>query len=553
MPLNRVAWLRLGLLLAAAITGGLGAMATHGFRLLLEGWSHWWFGSSGSLVSVAGALPPVLRLLIPIAGGVVAGFILQKLPPTQRHASDYMGSITLGNGQLSLPATLGRATSSAVSILSGSSIGREGSMIQLAALTGSLLGQLAHLSPAHRRLLLACGAAAGVSAAYNSPISGALFVAEIILRSFSIETLGPLLLAAACAHLVSTSLFGDAALYQLPALALQSGTVPLWFAGLGLIAGLLTPGFLLMLRESKRMFSDWSLPLWLQLGLGGAIVGSLSLLTPHVWGNGYSTIDQLLHASWPLGLLLEVLFCKLIATAAATGSGTVGGIFTPTLFVGAALGSLCGLLVQALTGQIAGPLWVVAGMGAFLASATQAPLLAIILLFEMTRTPSVTVPLMLAVATAHLTARALGCHSIYAPSLPREVLAQHSVLHVMQRDTPHLSLPATLAQLANAFACCRWQHIYITDPIHGFIGAVPIHDFHRLQQQEGHPDSPIPDNLIRYDFPSVDARMSLSESLELMLAHHGERLPVTGEHGELIGHLRKNDLLSILGNRWRFS
>lgn len=425
-------------------------------------------------------------------------------------------------------------------------------MIQLAALTGSLSGQLARLGTPHRRRLLACGAAAGVSAAYNTPIAGALFVGEIIVRSVAIETLGPLLLAAACAQLVSASLFADAALYQLPPLALHSSVAWLWFGALGVVAGLLTPGFQHLLHLSKALFGRWPLPPWLRLGIGGAAVGGLSLLTPHAWGNGYSSIDQMLHSPWPLGLLLGVLVCKILATAAATGSGAVGGIFTPTLFIGAVLGALCGHAVQAFTGQPAGALWVVAGMGAFLAAATQAPLMAIIMLFEMTRTPGVTVPLMLAVATAHLTVRMLGCSSIYAHALPKEESARRSVLQVMQKDTPHLPYPASLQQLADTFAACRWQHVYITHPDLGFLGAVPIHDFTHLQRQGFPPDSPIPDSMIRRDYPRIAANMSLAEGLELMITHHGERLPVVGKRGELLGHLRKNDLLKLLGNRWQF-
>lgn len=549
---HRTAWPRLGLLLAAALTGCLGALATQGFRLLLDGSSRYLFGAAGSPVAVAGSLSPALRLLTPVLGGILAGWLLQRLPQVQQYASDYMESITLGNGRLSLRATLLRSASSAASIISGSSIGREGSMIQLAALMGSLTGQFARLSTAQCRLLLACGAAAGVSTAYNAPISGALFVGEIIVRSVAIDTIGPLLLAAVCAQLLSSSLFGDAAIYQLPPLALHGGSSCLWFGGLGLVAGLLIPGFQQLLQSSKTLFARTALPPWLRLGLGGAVVGGLSLLTPHVWGNGYSSIDQLLHQPWPIDMLLLVLVCKLLATAAATGSGAVGGVFTPTLFVGAVLGAGCGLAVQAVTGQAAGPLWIVAGMAAFLAGATQAPLMAIIMMFEMTRTPGSSVPLLLAVAAAHLTVRLLACPSIYAHALPKEEGAQRSVLQVMQQDTPQLCHPASLRQLADTFARWRWQHVYITHPAHGFIGAVQVHDLHRLQQQGAAPDSLFPDAMIRRDFPRVSARMNLAESLELMIAHHGERLPVIGEHGELLGHLRKNDLLQLLGKRWQF-
>ncbi|WP_024302640.1 ClcB-like voltage-gated chloride channel protein [Pseudogulbenkiania sp. MAI-1] len=553
MSTYRPAGLRLPLLLAAAaITGCLGALATHGFRLLLDGMSRWLFGEAGGPVQVAGGLPPELRVLTPVIGGIVAGWLLQRLPPARQHSADYMESIALGNGHLSWRATLLRAASSASSIVSGSSIGREGSMIQLAALAGSLSGQLARLTAPQRRLLLACGAAAGVSAAYNTPIAGALFVGEIIVRSVAIETLGPLLLAAACAQLVGAGLFGDAAIYQLPSLALHGGTDWLWFGALGVVAGLVMPGFQRLLQLSKSLFGRLPCPLWLKLGIGGAIVGGLSLLTPHVWGNGYSTIDHMLHSAWPVGLLLGVLICKILATAAATGSGAVGGIFTPTLFVGAVLGAIFGHAVQALTGQPAGPLWVVAGMGALLAGATQAPLMTIIMLIEMTRAPLMAVPLMLAVATAHLTVRMLGCRSIYAHALPDEENVRQSVLDVMYKDTPQLSYPVSLRQLADTFATWRWQHVYITHPRQGFMGAVPIHDFHHFQRQESDPDRPIPDALIRRDFPRVSAGMSLSESLELMIAHHGERLPVVGDDGRLLGHLRKSDLLKRLGSRWRY-
>lgn len=538
------------LLLAAALIGCLGALATHGFRLLLEGISHGVFDSSAGPVQLADSLPPWLRLAIPVLGGMLAGYILQQLPRVQRHTADYMESIAQGNGQLSLRATLLRAASSAASIVSGSSIGREGSMIQLAALAAGLGSRPLRPSPQQCRLLLACGAAAGVSAAYNTPIAGALFVAEIILRSVAIDTLSPLLLAAACAQLLSGSLFGDAAIYQLPPLQLHGSSNWLWFAALGLAAGLLQPAFLRLLQLSGSLFDRLQLPPWLKLAAGGAIVGGLSLLTPHVWGNGYGSIDQLLHAQWPTGLLLLVLLCKLLATAAATGSGAVGGIFTPTLFVGAVLGALAGAVAQALTGLPASPLWVVTGMGACLAAATQAPLLAIIMLLEMTRSPLLAVPLMLAVATAHLTVRMLGCRSIYAHALPDVQAADTAVLQVMERGTPQLAHSASLGQLADTFAAWRWQHVYITHPQHGFWGAVPIHDFHRLQQEGCVMDGAIPERLIRHDFPTIRVGMQLAECLELMVAHHGERLPVIGEHGELLGYLRKSRLLHLLARRW---
>jgi CIC family chloride channel protein len=219
-------------------------------------------------------------------------------------------------------------------------------MVQLAALAGSLVGRWRRAPIPRRRLMVACGAAAGVAAAYNAPIAAALFVAEIVLHSVALESLGPLLVAAVAAHLTAAQWVGAAPLYEVPAFSLEVGASTLMLGLLGLAAGLAAPLYLQLLDRAHRFFSWWTAPLWLKLGAGGLLMGGISIASPQVWGNGYSVVNSVLQGGWAVPALLAVLGLKLAAVAATTGSGAVGGIFTPTLFVGAVAGALFGALLQ---------------------------------------------------------------------------------------------------------------------------------------------------------------------------------------------------------------
>ena len=338
-------------LLWAGLIGALGALATIGFReaiLLLE---RLLYGRSDGLVHIAASLGPASRLLTPMAGGLVGGLILSfaRRSPAAGKGGDYMEAIALGDGDLGVRGSCLRALSSAATVASGGAIGREGPMVQLAALTGSLIGRWRHAPIPRRRLMVACGAAAGVATAYNAPIAGALFVAEIVLRSLAMESLGPLLVSAFAANVTAALLVGSAPVYRMPAFVAPQGGPMILLAAMGLVAGLGAPLYLWLLDQAHALFRRLPLPLALKLGAGGLIVGALSLATPEVWGNGYSVVNSVLQGHWLWTALLAVLTMKLLAVGATTGSGAVGGIFTPTLFVGAiALHDVAPLIKQQL-------------------------------------------------------------------------------------------------------------------------------------------------------------------------------------------------------------
>ncbi len=413
------------MLLWAGVIGILGALATVLFREGIH-FTEWLLTRHpGSLVQAATDLPAWLRLMTPAVGGLLAGALLQYgmgwIGGTL--TTDYMEAIVAGKGVISVRASLVKSLSSLLTVGTGGSIGREGAMVQLAAMVGSAAGHWVSLPQGKQRLLVACGAAAGLSAAYNAPIAGALFVAEIVMGSIAMKNFGPLIVASVVSNATVHHFLGYAPVYQIPAFQFLSNWELVFYAVLGLLLGHLAPPFIALLARSEVLFQNMALPLTLKLGLGGLVVGAISVFFPEVWGNGYSVVNSLL--LHPIGwqLLSLILIFKIITTASSIGSGAVGGVFTPTIFIGAAFGSLFGTALGAAFPGVAAAssAYAIVGMGAFLAATTHAPLMAILMIFEMTLDYKITLPLMLACVIAYTVARDYhGGESIYAPSLRRK-------------------------------------------------------------------------------------------------------------------------------------
>jgi len=422
-------------LCAAALMGLAGALATVIFRELL-GWIQMLLGGVDSphgMVSLARGMSSWERLLLPAAGGAIAGLILQvaarRLPP--RGAADYMEAIAIGRGVIGFRQTVARSISSLFSIGSGASIGREGPMVQLAAMFSSLSGRYLVLPPRHLRLLVACGATAGITAAYNAPIAGALFISEIVYGAIASATLVPLVVSSVVANIVTRQILHYDAVFHMPPFDFVSGWEVANYLGLGLIAGIVAPQFLRFLDASKALFRRLTLPLWAKMALGGLVVGALSVFKPEVWGNGYSVVNSMLHTDeWAWQAVAAILLFKIVATGASVGSGAIGGGFTPTLFVGAAVGALYGSGLHALfpAGDLSAvSSYAVVGMGALLAATTYAPLMSILMIFEMTLSYEVMLPLMLACITGFVIAQRIRPDSVYAKSLASNRIARETL------------------------------------------------------------------------------------------------------------------------------
>ncbi|QLR43039.1 voltage-gated ClC-type chloride channel ClcB [Enterobacter sp. RHBSTW-00994] len=420
-------------LLIATLTGVLAALAVALFRhamYLLE----WLFLSneSGSLVNAASQLSPWRRMLTPALGGLAAGILLwgwQRLTSQRPHApTDYMEAIDTGDGQFDYGACLVKSLASLLVVASGSAIGREGAMILLAALAASFFAQ--RFTPKSEwKLWIACGAAAGMASAYHAPLAGSLFIAEILFGTLMLASLGPVVIAAVVALLTTRLLSpGASTLYEVHLSETLNALDYALIVGTGLLAGVCGPLLMGLMAFSHSLFLRLKLsPPW-QLALGGLIVGLLSLLTPRVWGNGYSVVQAFLLAPPLLSVIAGVFICKLLAVLASSGSGAPGGVFTPTLFVGMATGMLFAQIVSLwFPVPEAGILLGLAGMATLLAATTHAPIMSALMVCEMTGQYFLLPGLLVACVVASVLSRTLRHDSIYG-----EHVAEHREIDVLR-------------------------------------------------------------------------------------------------------------------------
>ncbi len=402
----------------AVMVGILGAMAVLAFHQLLLALESALYGLNVGLVADAAHLPPEIRVITPALGGLVAGIMLQYFLKRKETGADYMEAITAGS-EIPLRSSLLKSAASAATVVSGGSIGREGSMVQLAALSGNMLGKILKVSPVEQRFAVACGAAAGLAGAYISPLAGALFVAALELGGFSAGRFGPLRVAAAIADSVVRHVSRVGPIFAATPDNLQSLPELLLVVATGIAAGLLGPLFIGALNYAHKNLSALRLPLWLKMMLAGLVVGGLSIMRPEVWGNGYSVVNSLLHQPWVWQSVLFILVLKVIATVLTSGSGAVGGVFTPTLFVGAALGTLAGNAVETILPGVSMTGYTLVGMSAFLAAVTHAPLTAVVMISEMTAGYDLVPALVLASLAGYYISSVLHPGSIYARSIPQ--------------------------------------------------------------------------------------------------------------------------------------
>ena len=545
-------------LLWAALAGFLGAGASMLFAALAEGVHELLTNSTAGVVESMRHLPWWGVLLVPTLGGAAAGLVLlygSRLTRSQS-STDYMEAIVIGNGRVGVRSSLVKSTAALFSIGSGGSIGREGPMVQLSAVVASLVGRWRQFTGPQLRLLVACGASAGIASAYNAPIAGSFFVAEIILGSIAMESLGPLAVSAVVATLTIRVLTAAQVLYKVPEFQLNSPWEMGPYVVLGLVAGGLAPWFLRSLREAEVFFIGLRLPLVARLALGGLAVGVIAINVPQVCGNGYTVVVDILNGRLVWTVLLGIFACKWLATMASFGSGAPGGVFTPSLFMGASVGYLFGMAVHSIWpgGAVDPRAFALVGMGAFLSAASRAPVMAVIMLFEMTLSYDIILPLMLCSVIAYYTAKGLEGESLYSASLRRKAAAEPApalpagrVLGLMKADPPAIHGVARFAEIAEKFLSVRVNNLYVCDDDGRFLGAVSLHDIKPYLGQLDLAELVIARDIMREDFPRIGPDQTLSEALDLFLNNPVERLPVVVPGTDsLVGSLSKSDLLLAL-------
>jgi chloride channel protein, CIC family len=365
--------------------------------------------------------------VIPVIGGLLYGPLIYRWAREARGhgVPEVMLAVAENGGRIRPQVSLVKALASALTIGFGGSVGREGPIVQIGSAMASGLGQWVKVPENKLRVLVACGAAGGISATFNAPITGVFFGVEIILRAFSLDALFPVLLSSMIADAVVRPILGSKPfLSGFPSgLALPHSADYLLVAGLAVVAGLLGLAFKTVLYTTEDVCDRlWgSRPEWARPAVGGVLLGLLLLAIPQLYGVGYPVMNQATAGGYALWFLILLAFGKMLATSLTIGIGGSGGIFAPCLFIGVTGGYAYGDVVGHVFGPAAGPpaLYAVVAMGAVFAAGTRAPLTALASVVEMTGDFALTLPVMLAVAIAAALSRAISYGTIYTTKLLR--------------------------------------------------------------------------------------------------------------------------------------
>jgi CIC family chloride channel protein len=546
------------ILVATALVVGVGAgFGAIIFRWLINGFTTLAF--DGGRV-VLGFLGQYYVVLIPALGGLIVGPMIYFFAREAKGhgVPEVMEAVALRGGRIRPIVVVIKALASSVCIGSGGSVGREGPIVQIGSALGSTIGQWLKLSDARIRNLVACGAAGGIAATFNAPIAGVLFALEIILGEFGVTHFSTVVIASVTASVVSRIFLGDMPAFIVPPYSLVSPWELLFYAIMGVLAAPLAILFIRVLYGLEDLFEAVTgIPEYIKPAIGGLLIGAIGLFFPQIFGVGYETIEAALRNELVVATLGTLLVVKVIATSLTIGSGGSGGVFAPSLFMGAMMGGVFGHLVHTWFPTItAAPgAYALVGMAAFFSAAARAPITAIIILFEMTGDYRIILPLMLATVVSTLLAEHLHRESIYTMKLSRrgvrlergldvDVMQGVTVGEVMTQDVDTVPATLSLRELAAEFERTHHHGFPVLDEEGKLFGIVSLQDMQRALQRKDWRQLTVADIATR-DPVTVYPNDPMWVALRKMAPRDLSRLPVVDpdDPKKLLGVLRRPDLV----------
>ena len=548
------AWLaasKLGLLAMALVVGVGSGLAAAAFRELIYFFTwlfagHETFGQQGHAPSAHLAFLGIFFVLIvpPIAGAVYGPLIQRFAREARGHGvPEVMLAVAENGGRIRPPVTVVKALASALCIGGGGSVGREGPIVQIGSAFASTLGQLVRMSEGRLRVIVACGAAGGISATFNAPLTGLFFGFEIVLKEFSLDALSATIVSSVTADVVSRAFFGGAPFFAaIPHdMGVGNDFTYLLIAVLGIAAGLIGVVFQKTLyRGEDTADALWrGRPEWLRPVAGGLLLGLLLLTVPQMYGVGYPVMDRVLANHYVLWFVFVLMVGKILAASLTLWIGGSGGVFAPSLFTGAAAGMAFGIIVNHLFGPAVGPpaLYGVVAMGGVFAGAAQAPLTAIASVAEMTGNFTLTLPIMLACGIAAQLAKRITYGSIYTTKLLRRGI--------------DIERPKALGALQALTVEEAMQPLQTLDGQPRLLAApgpfeAPATEEPRWEQLVG------PVTLTRRP-QTLFAEEDLEDARRQLVIYGRDGLPVISRSGELLGWLTRADVLRALATTLRTS
>ena len=484
------------LVILAIVAGTAAGAAVIGFRETISFTQLALYGSdSEHLFTNIEAVAWWQILLAPVAGGLVVGVLVRYLMPEGRTqgVADVIEASALKGGWMSSRVGLTAAVVSAVSIGAGASIGREGPAVHLGASLSGWIGRRLHLTRSLTRTLLGCGVASAVAASFNAPIAGALFASEVVIGHYALKAFAPIVIASVAGTAISQAWFGNFPAFSLGETYLASFWEFPAFAGLGVAAGITAIGFMKAIELARRFAKDTPVPVWLKPAGAGLMVGLIGLLFPQVMGVGYGVTEQALLVTLPLALLVVLALAKILATALSIGGGFGGGVFSPSLVIGALIGGAYGIIATSIFPDYSsGPAaYTVVGMGAMAAAVLGAPISTTLIVFEMTGDYALTLAVMVAVVIASEITQQFYGRSFFAVQLQQrgidlkdgfetEIMHSIKVGGMLNRDSELVTLDVGLPDLRKMLQSSKTGELFVIRDSGELYGTITLADLSEL-------------------------------------------------------------------------
>ena len=556
-------WLRaepfLSLLLAALI-GFAGAYCAIGFRELYLAIQTAAFGTGAdALIAEIGKLPAWQIVAAPTAGGLLVGLFYRFAMPGGRPqgVADVMETVAFRAGRMDWRAGLAAAFGSAASIGTGASVGREGPVIHLGASLASFIGARLALSRSQMVTLLGCGVAAAISASFNAPIAGVFFALEVVIGHYALSAFAPIVIASVTGAIIARIHFGDFPAFIIPDRAIVSFFEFPAFLLLGLASGLAAIVFLRSVEVTREAVGKVPGPVWTKPALGGLAVGLIALAFPNVLGVGYGTTDAALRELIPFWTLVALLIAKTAATAVSLGTGFGGGVFSPSLFMGAMLGGAFGIVAAGVFPDHASGhgVYTLVGMGAVAGCVLGAPISTTLIVFELTGDYAITVAVMVGVAVASPLTQALHGRSFFEWQLltrgiaikggrERGLIDAIHVSDLMRAQFVTVPPGASMAEVREHLLHAPHGQLFVVDAADRPAGTITLADLSRHAFDTSDDDHLSAGEVARPNPPVIRAGETIEKALAQMLETGEEHLGVLdgAGGGGLVGVVHEVDV-----------
>jgi CIC family chloride channel protein len=533
--------------------GGFGAIL---FRWMITQFNHLIFNGGGKIFAFMGKYDVIL---FPALGGLIVGPLVYFFArETKGHGvPEVMKAVITQGGKIRPRVAAIKALASSICIGSGGSAGREGPIIQIGSALGSALGQGLRLTEDKTKTLVGCGAAAGIAATFNAPLGGIFFALEVILREYGLRNFSSVVLSSVTATVISRSFLGNYPAFHTPPFRLYLVSDFLYYLILGLLAALVAWLFIKLLYKSEDLFDNIKMPEYLKPVLGGLGVGVIGIYFPQVFGVGYEAIESSINGEPLLLIAAALIFLKIIATSLTLGSGGSGGVFAPSLFIGTMLGEAFGIVAHHIVPSTVIPpgAFALVGMASVFAGVSQAPISAILLLFEMTGNYEILPPLMITCIISALAVRKISRYSIYTLKLVRkgvdveklkygDLMESTPVSEAMITDIIAVNKTETVSSVGLKIKSTNHRGFPVLDNNGALVGMVTRQDINKALNS-GNSSSEISEIMTK-DILVCYPDESLRSALHKMASRNIGRLPVVERENQshLTGILTRKSLIA---------